>query len=87
MHSVLLVEDSEDAFHLVKRALSGSIKLEWASSLSEAAKALNSNVFDLILLDVMLPDGDGYRLCSMLQGNDQLKHVPVIFSYCKKYNR
>jgi DNA-binding response OmpR family regulator len=83
MHSVLLVEDSSDAFQLVKRAIGSSVTLIWAATLSEAAAALNKTVFDLILLDVMLPDGDGYRLCSMLQANDQLKNVPVIFLTAK----
>lgn len=83
MHSVLLVEDSSDAFHLVKRALGSSIQLEWAKSLSEASRNLQKKVFDLILLDVMLPDGDGYRLCSILQTDDHLKNVPVIFLTAK----
>ena len=71
VHNVLLVEDSSDAFNLVKRALGSSIHLEWAKSLGEASKILQKKAFDLILLDVMLPDGDGYRLCSILQTDDQ----------------
>ncbi len=83
MHNVLLVEDSSDAFNLVKRALGSSVHLEWAKSLGEASRTLQNKNFDLILLDVMLPDGDGYRLCSILQTDDQLKNVPVIFLTAK----
>ena len=83
MHNVLLVEDSSDAFNLVKRALGSSVHLEWAKSLGEASRTLQKKNFDLILLDVMLPDGDGYRLCSILQTDDQLKNVPVIFLTAK----
>ena len=83
MHNVLLVEDSPDAFHLVKRALGAAIRLEWAKTLAEASQALQKKAFDLILLDVTLPDGDGYRLCSILQTDDQLKNVPVIFLTAK----
>lgn len=79
MHTVLLVEDTEEAFLLVKRALGGSVKLEWARSLAEGSRALSSSSIDLVLLDVMLPDGDGYRLCSILQADDRLKHIPVMF--------
>jgi two-component system phosphate regulon response regulator PhoB len=83
MHNVLLVEDSSDAFNLVKRAMGSSVHLEWAKSLAEASKVLQKKPFDLILLDVMLPDGDGYRLCSILQTDDQLKNIPVIFLTAK----
>ena len=83
MHNILLVEDSVDSFNLVKRALGTSVQLEWSKSLSEASRVLQKKIFDLILLDVMLPDGDGYRLCSILQTDDQLKNVPVIFLTAK----
>lgn len=83
MHSILLVEDSVDAYNLVKRAIGGSLHLEWTKSLAEATAILQKKAFDLILLDVMLPDGDGFRLCSVLQTDDQLKNIPVIFLTAK----
>jgi two-component system alkaline phosphatase synthesis response regulator PhoP len=83
MHTVLLVEDSKDAFHLVKSALGSSVQLEWASSFRLATEMLSKTQFDLILLDVTLPDGDGYQLCSVLQTNKQLKGTPVIFITAK----
>ncbi len=79
MQSILLVEDSPEAQVLVKRALGQSYNLTWAKTLAEATKAVEDQSFDLILLDVMLPDGDGYRLCSILQTNDSLKNTPIIF--------
>ncbi len=82
MHKILLVEDSVDAYNLVKRAL-GTAQLEWAKSLAEATRLLQTKQYDLILLDIMLPDGDGYRLCSVLQTNDQLNNCPVIFLTAK----
>jgi two-component system phosphate regulon response regulator PhoB len=83
MHSILLVEDSTDAFNLVKRALGNTVQLEWAKSLAESSQILQKKFFDLILLDVMLPDGDGYRLCSILQTDDRLKSIPIIFLTAK----
>lgn len=82
MHKILLVEDSVDAYNLVKRALT-TAQLEWAKSLAEASRLLQTKQYDLILLDIMLPDGDGYRLCSVLQTNDQLNNCPVIFLTAK----
>ncbi len=79
MNRILIVEDSSDAFELVRRALGTSVQLDWAKSLREASLSLEKKTYDLILLDVTLPDGDGYRLCSLLQANDELKSIPVIF--------
>ncbi len=83
MQSILLVEDSPEAQVLVKRALGVNYNMVWAKTLAEASKALEDQSFDLILLDVMLPDGDGYRLCSILQTNDSLRSTPVIFLTAK----
>ena len=49
-------------------------------------KALNSiekNLPDLILLDIMMPDMDGYEVCSILKANKKLKDIPVIFISAK----
>jgi DNA-binding response OmpR family regulator len=83
MYKILLVEDSPESYELVKRALSSSIQVEWVKSLAEAYKAIQKKSFSLILLDVTLPDGDGYRLCSILQNDDSLEKVPVIFVTAK----
>lgn len=82
MNRILVVEDSSDAFQLVKRALTGS-SLDWAKSLAEAIRLIETKHYDLILLDVMLPDGDGFRLCSILQTNDRLSSCPVVFLTAK----
>jgi DNA-binding response OmpR family regulator len=79
MNRVLIVEDSLEAFELVRRAMGTSVQLDWAKSLHESSALLDKKTFDLILLDVTLPDGDGFRLCSLLQANDELKGIPVIF--------
>jgi DNA-binding response OmpR family regulator len=80
---ILVVEDSVESLNLVKRALGSSCAIDSAASLSEADRLLNKNKYDLVLLDVMLPDGDGYKLCSLLQADDELKNTPVIFLTAK----
>lgn len=79
MHKILLVDDSTDSRNLVQRALGNSLHFEWAKDLKEAKEVLEKHQFDLILLDIMLPDGDGYQLCSILQTSSQFKNIPVIF--------
>jgi two-component system alkaline phosphatase synthesis response regulator PhoP len=79
MHKILLVEDSTDAYHLIQRTLGTSIHLEWARSQREAALFLEAKNYDLVILDVMLPDGDGFQLCSVLQTHERWSTIPVVF--------
>jgi two-component system response regulator TctD len=58
----LLVEDSPDLARSVRDLLSlDGHGVDWAASLAEAQDCLNAAQYDLILLDIMLPDGDGRR--------------------------
>jgi DNA-binding response OmpR family regulator len=66
MARVLLVDDSYDCQLLVKRALEDSVDLVVAPTLEKAKSLLQSQDFDLLLLDVNLPDGDGFGFCSSL---------------------
>lgn len=62
---ILLVEDSAPTRDLVHRSLSeAGHAVQLASRVSSARKLLESNSFDVIVLDVMLPDGDGRDLCA-----------------------
>lgn len=79
MPRILVVEDSPDARALVVRALDGRASLSLAASLEEARAALGRGRPDLVLLDVGLPDGDGFDLCRSLQADDRTRDVPVVF--------
>ena len=58
-------------------------QLEWARTQREGAALLQKKEFDLVLLDVMLPDGDGYQLCSILQAQEKFSTTPIIFLTAK----
>ncbi len=49
----------------------------------EGLEALRRNPPDVLLLDVMLPDEDGFSLCRRLRADDRLKSLPVIFLTAK----
>jgi two-component system phosphate regulon response regulator PhoB len=78
MHKILVVEDSAEAYHLVHSALGSLYKLDWAKTRKDAARMLEKTVYDLILLDGTLPDGDGFQLCSLLQAHEAWATIPVI---------
>lgn len=79
MSRLLIVEDSVESFELARRALGTSSHIEWAKSIAEANRALDRHTFDLVLLDISLPDGDGLGLCSLMQTHAELRNLPVIF--------
>lgn len=77
-NSILLVEDSKEIHRMVSQALMGPlVNLEWAQSISEAEKAMDKSTFEIILLDIELPDGNGLELCSKIQM--KYPELPIFF--------
>lgn len=75
---ILLVDDEPDLRGMVKEFLqkAGFYKVVTAASCKEAGEMFHREAPDLILLDVMLPDGDGFTLLQKLREESE---VPVIF--------
>lgn len=77
MKKILLVEDDETLAMGIKYALEQEAFLvEVATELEAARKSIGEKDFDLILLDVMLPDGNGFQLCKEIRAYSDL---PIIF--------
>jgi DNA-binding response OmpR family regulator len=73
---VLIVEDSLEIRILVESALAG-LDLRFAGTLAEAYSALESQKWDLLLLDLSLPDGDGMKLLATLPKDQTGESIPV----------
>ncbi|MBC7691690.1 MAG: response regulator transcription factor [Methylotenera sp.] len=78
MERILLVEDSVEFQLLVKKSLGPMFDISNAGGISDATDQLSRNDFDLILLDVTLPDGNGFQFCSLLKTMERTSDVPVI---------
>lgn len=80
MIRILLVEDDAEIARIIKYYLGQEeiYDLIWAKDTQEAI-VLSRDWFDIILLDVMLPDGDGISLCTKLR---EWHQCPVIFISC-----
>lgn len=78
-HSVLLVEDSLDCQILVKAALENEAVVTVATDVSAASQLLKSRNYELLLLDVNLPDGNGFDFFSELNMNRGVGGPRVIF--------
>ncbi len=80
MH-ILLVEDSPTQAALTTRDLqnlSSQLKVEHVTLLHEALSLALHRRFDLIVLDVTLPDGNGLELCRTLKANETTRRTPVV---------
>ena len=76
---VLAVDDSPTILEMIRAILvAGGYEVITASDGQEALNAARSEAPDLILLDVMLPKLDGYRVCRLLKFDQNYKNIPII---------
>jgi DNA-binding response OmpR family regulator len=77
MKKILLIEDHEEMGELVRLGLT-AYSVHQAYSLQTAKEALQKHVFDLILIDVTLPDGNGFDFCLGLSQDPRYVSIPKI---------
>ena len=84
MKSILLVDDEPDIVALVSYNLKKEgFAVTAASEGGEALASLKINTFDLVLLDLMLPDIHGMEICRILRAAPKTKNIPVIMLTAK----
>lgn len=77
---IMIVEDAPDIAGLLQIYFtSKNYEAVVASRGAAALEMIRQERPDLILLDIMLPDMDGYAVCDALRGNLRTSHIPVIF--------
>jgi adenylate cyclase len=78
--SLLVVDDNEDnRFALTRRlAREGYTDIATAENGRQALDLLRSRPFDLVLLDIMMPELNGYQVLERLKADESLRHIPVI---------
>ena len=77
---ILFVDDIPMNIKVLVEALKEDYKVTFARSGPEALDfAQNDSPPDLILLDIMMPDMDGYEVCRRLKENEKTRDIPVIF--------
>ncbi len=84
MNKVLIVDDAEEIILAVESALAPlGVETMTAQTVSEALQKAAVNLFDLVIIDIMLPDGDGFDLFTKIRSLHDYKKVPVIFLTAK----
>jgi CheY-like chemotaxis protein len=78
--AILVVDDNEDNRYTLTRRLrrQGFDDLTEAASGREALEHVARRPFDLVLLDVMMPEMNGYQVLEHLKADEKLRHIPVI---------
>jgi DNA-binding response OmpR family regulator len=76
---ILHVEDDTDFQRYIGVILKGRADITQVATLEEASRIVNQEDFDLVLLDLTLPDGSGMELISRLE-NEGLSSQVIIFS-------
>src|ERR1700749_3025462 len=78
--TVLLVDDAPANIQIVNSILKDTYKIRIATNGAKALELASATPPpDLILLDVMMPEMDGYEVCSRLKKDPQTRDIPVIF--------
>jgi len=82
--TILVIDDTPDNLSLMSALLKDIYKVKVANHGDKGLKiATSENPPDLILLDVMMPDIDGYQVCRQLKANAATRDIPVIFLTAK----
>jgi len=77
---VLLVDDVPKNLQLLGNALkSEDLKVAFATNGKAALEYVEKKQPDLVLLDIMMPEMDGYEVCKCLKGDPKTMHIPIIF--------
>jgi PleD family two-component response regulator len=77
---LLIVEDDFDISNMLKIYFTGQdYEVDIAPRGSDALQKTRQNLPNLIVLDIMLPDIDGYEVCRTLRTQTRTRHIPIIF--------
>ncbi|MBF0529655.1 MAG: two-component system response regulator [Deltaproteobacteria bacterium] len=76
---VMIVDDTEANVDLLVETLESDYELAVAMDGVSALEYVAESPPDLILLDIMMPDMDGYEVCQHLKSDPRYRHIPIIF--------
>ena len=80
---VLIVEDNEELLQLLTDLLSPLYRIVIAMNGKDGLQKAMEERPDLILSDVMMPEMNGYELCTAIKSDINLCHIPIIFLTAK----
>lgn len=80
MNRILIVDDNPKNIQVVSTILAQmDYEIEYAQNGVEAVEMLETDTFDLILMDIMMPKMDGYEACKRIKKMESKSEIPLIF--------
>lgn len=87
-NKILIVDDITENIQVVANVLRDEgYNLSYARNGKTALERVEQTDFDLILLDVMMPEMDGFEVCDKLKANNKTSEIPIIFLTGKADNK
>lgn len=77
--TILIVDDMATNILILSDLLKDEYEIKVAKNGEKAIEIVNSQNIDLILLDVEMPNLNGYEVCKILKASDKTKNIPIIF--------
>lgn len=83
--TILIVDDVVSNLMMLSDLLSDDYEIKIAKSAQKGLEILKKNNYeiDLILLDIVMPEMDGYEMCKILKSDEATKSIPIIFVTAK----
>ena len=76
---ILIIDDSPGNIQLLTEMLDASYEVFFATSGQRALEMVERRLIDLVLLDVVMPEMDGYEVCRRLKAAEASRDIPVLF--------
>jgi len=76
---LLIVDDQSGNIRVMAEALRDDYDLYFATSGAKALEIMAVNEIELVLLDVVMPEMDGFEVCRRMKNDERTMHIPVIF--------
>lgn len=77
---ILIVDDNPDNLRVLKRLLAANgYEIRIATKGTIALASAQMDLPDLVLLDILMPEMDGYEVCQQLRANQKTRDIPIIF--------
>lgn len=81
--TILVVDDIPSNIHVLSRILRDDYEIYFATNGQTALELIQSRMPDLVLLDIMMPEMDGYEVCARIKADPATANIPVIFISAK----
>ncbi|WP_457626546.1 diguanylate cyclase [Persephonella sp.] len=77
--NILIIDDTESNIDILMEILGDDFEIYAATDGETGLEIINEEDIDLVLLDIMMPDMDGFEVCRKLKENHRTEDIPVIF--------